>query len=152
MDRMTVQTTKFEMQNNILPFQNMTHQTKLTPGSKQLLVKLTVAQQVEKSVTCYGTRTQEPTTWPLFHPDESILYPQTILLLILILSSHLQLFFLRSCLALVYPAKILQEYEYVCIHIAAYKPVAKWWLCKQRPFLGDDSVNTFPLQRISTQQ
>jgi hypothetical protein len=27
----------------------------------------------------------------------------------------------------------------------AYRPVAKLWLCKQRPFLGNSSVNTFPL-------
>jgi hypothetical protein len=30
MDRKSVQTTKFEMQNNILFIQNITHQTKLT--------------------------------------------------------------------------------------------------------------------------
>jgi hypothetical protein len=28
---------------------------------------------------------------------------------------------------------------------AAYRPVAKRWLCKQRPFLGNGSVNRFPL-------
>jgi hypothetical protein len=31
------------------------------------------------------------------------------------------------------------------INIVAYRPVAKQWLCKQRPFLGIGSVNTFPL-------
>jgi hypothetical protein len=31
------------------------------------------------------------------------------------------------------------------IHIVAYRPVAKQWLCKQRPFLSNGSVNTFPL-------
>jgi hypothetical protein len=31
MDRMTVQTKKFEMQNNILPFQNTAHQKRLAP-------------------------------------------------------------------------------------------------------------------------
>jgi hypothetical protein len=27
----------------------------------------------------------------------------------------------------------------------AYRPVAKWWLCKQRLFLDSGLVNTFPL-------
>jgi hypothetical protein len=31
----------------------------------------------------------------------------------------------------------------------AYRPVVKNWLCKQRPFLGNGSVNTFPRQRIA---
>jgi hypothetical protein len=34
------------------------------------------------------------------------------------------------------------------IYIVAYRPVYKWWLCKQRPFLGNGSVNTFPLLAI----
>jgi hypothetical protein len=29
--------------------------------------------------------------------------------------------------------------------IVAYRPVAKRWLCKHLPFLGNGSVNTFPL-------
>jgi hypothetical protein len=33
----------------------------------------------------------------------------------------------------------------ISINIVAYRPVAKQWLCKQRPFLGNGSVNTFPL-------
>jgi hypothetical protein len=35
----------------------------------------------------------------------------------------------------------------ICViySIVAYRPVAKRWLCKQRPFLGNDLVNTFPL-------
>jgi hypothetical protein len=32
-----------------------------------------------------------------------------------------------------------------CIHIVAYRPVAKRWLCKQWPFLGNGSVNMFLL-------
>jgi hypothetical protein len=31
------------------------------------------------------------------------------------------------------------------IHAVAYRSVAKQWLCKQRPFLGNGSVNTFRL-------
>jgi hypothetical protein len=31
------------------------------------------------------------------------------------------------------------------VSIVVYKPVAKRWLCEQRPFLGNGSVNTFPL-------
>jgi hypothetical protein len=31
------------------------------------------------------------------------------------------------------------------MYIVAYRPVTKWGLCKQRPFLGNGSVNTFPL-------
>jgi hypothetical protein len=31
------------------------------------------------------------------------------------------------------------------VNIVVYRPVAKQWLCKQRPFLGNGSVNTFPL-------
>jgi hypothetical protein len=31
------------------------------------------------------------------------------------------------------------------VNIVAYRPVAKCWLCKQRPFLGNGSVNTFPM-------
>jgi hypothetical protein len=34
----------------------------------------------------------------------------------------------------------------------AYKPVAKGRLCKQRPFLGNGSVNRFPRQQIRTNQ
>jgi hypothetical protein len=30
-------------------------------------------------------------------------------------------------------------------NIVAYSPVSKQWLCKQRPFLGNGSVNTFLL-------
>jgi hypothetical protein len=30
-------------------------------------------------------------------------------------------------------------------YIVAYRPTAKGWLCKQSPFLGNGSVNTFPL-------
>jgi hypothetical protein len=32
---------------------------------------------------------------------------------------------------------------YSPLHIVAYRQVAKLWLCKQRPFLGNSSVNTF---------
>jgi hypothetical protein len=35
--------------------------------------------------------------------------------------------------------------------IVAYRPVAMRRLCKQRPILGNGSVNTFPQQRIRTQ-
>jgi hypothetical protein len=35
-------------------------------------------------------------------------------------------------------------------YIVAYRPVAKRWLCKQRPFLSNGSINTFPRQRIVT--
>jgi hypothetical protein len=31
------------------------------------------------------------------------------------------------------------------VHTVAYRPVAKQWLYEQRPFLGNGSVNTFPL-------
>jgi hypothetical protein len=34
----------------------------------------------------------------------------------------------------------------------ADRPVAKQWFWKQRPFLGNSSVNAFPRQRIHTQQ
>jgi hypothetical protein len=30
-------------------------------------------------------------------------------------------------------------------NIVAYRPIAKGWLCKERPFLGSGSVNPFPL-------
>jgi hypothetical protein len=35
--------------------------------------------------------------------------------------------------------------RHVIFCIVAYRPVAKRWLCKRRPFLGNISVNTFPL-------
>jgi hypothetical protein len=38
------------------------------------------------------------------------------------------------------------------IHIMAYRLVTKRWLCKQRQFLGNGSVNTFPRQRSRKQQ
>jgi hypothetical protein len=38
------------------------------------------------------------------------------------------------------------------LHIVAYRPVAKRTLRKQRPFLGNGSVNTFPRQLMRTQQ
>jgi hypothetical protein len=31
------------------------------------------------------------------------------------------------------------------MRVTKYRPVAKRWLCKQRPFLGNSSVNMFPL-------
>jgi hypothetical protein len=31
------------------------------------------------------------------------------------------------------------------VNIVAYRTVAKQWRCKKRPFLGNGSVNTFPL-------
>jgi hypothetical protein len=37
-------------------------------------------------------------------------------------------------------------FKHICvIHIVAYRPVAMRWLCKQQPFLGSGSANTFPL-------
>jgi hypothetical protein len=30
-------------------------------------------------------------------------------------------------------------------HIAAYRHVVKWWLCKQRPFLDNGKVNTLQM-------
>jgi hypothetical protein len=41
--------------------------------------------------------------------------------------------------------KRIMSTENLMKHIVAYRPVAKQWLCKQRPFLGSGSVNTFPL-------
>jgi hypothetical protein len=41
-----------------------------------------------------------------------------------------------------------QQYGYS----VAYRPVAKLWLCKHRPFPGSGSVNTFQGQRIRTEQ
>jgi hypothetical protein len=38
------------------------------------------------------------------------------------------------------------------IYIAVYRPVAKLWLCKQRPFLGSGSANAFLRQQICMQQ
>jgi hypothetical protein len=42
-----------------------------------------------------------------------------------------------SCLSLI-PIRVLY-------HTVAYRPVAKQWLCKQRPLLGNSSVDTFLL-------
>jgi hypothetical protein len=39
----------------------------------------------------------------------------------------------------------LSRRGYCLVDIVAYKPVAKRRLCKQRPFLGNGSVNTFLL-------
>jgi hypothetical protein len=33
-----------------------------------------------------------------------------------------------------------------------YRPIAKWWLCKRRQFLGDGSINKLRLQRMRAQQ
>jgi hypothetical protein len=42
--------------------------------------------------------------------------------------------------------------EWTYINIVAYRPVARKGHRKQGPFLGNGSVNTFPQQRIRTQQ
>jgi hypothetical protein len=42
--------------------------------------------------------------------------------------------------------------DLAAVNIVAYRPVAKRWLCKQRPFLGNGWFNAFPRQRIRKQQ
>jgi hypothetical protein len=59
------------------------------------------------------------------------------------------------CVYSVHIIGYLRRYQYhsdgASDNIVTYTPVPGQWLCKQRRFLDNGSVNTFPRQRICTQ-